>query len=42
MQSFVTEESSVVAEYDKQDGLIRPKIQSKQLIRKFDLKQQFF
>jgi len=38
---LVTEAASVVTEYEKQDGMIRQKIQSRLLMSKFDSKQQF-
>jgi len=34
-------EASVVTGYEKRDGMIRQKIQSRLLMRKFDSKQQF-
>ena len=38
---LVTEAASVVTEYEKWDGLIRQKFQSRLLMSKFDSKQQF-
>ena len=38
---LVTEAASVVTGYEKRDGMIRQKIQSRLLMSKFDSKQQF-
>jgi len=38
---LVSEAASVVAGYEKRDGMIRQKIQSRLLMSKFDSKQQF-
>jgi len=38
---LVTEAASVVTRYEKRDGMIRQKIQSRLLMSKFDSKQKF-
>ena len=38
---IVTEESGQVVGYERRDGLIRQKLKSRMIVKKFDTKQQF-